>query len=106
MRAGAIAVTITAFAASLVGCSSDPECAGIASIDQGVAAGQPSARAALDALLATHPRWLSQTGWAVGYRASTPDTTLTYVAPGGDKVKVVRSSKNGRWYLDSYRGCR
>jgi hypothetical protein len=88
------------------GCSSGPECAGASSIDQGVAAGQPSARAALDALLADPPKWLDQNGWTVGFTATKPDESVTFLAGGGDRVKVGRSSLNGRWYLDSFQGCR
>lgn len=107
MRAGVVSMIIVGgLVPPLVGCSADPKCAGIASVDQGVAAGQPSARAALDSLLASHPKWLDLTGWTESYRASTPNRTVTFTAGPGDKVEVYQSSKNGRWYLDGYRGCR
>jgi hypothetical protein len=89
----------------LPACSSSPDCAGQSSIDQGVAAGQPTSRTALDALLSEHPKWVNQDGWTIGSTASKPDQSVTYVA-GGDNVKVVRSAQNGRWYLDSWKGCR
>ena len=92
--------------AGLPGCTSSRDCAGVQTVDQGVAAGQPSARAALDALLRDSPKWLDQRGWRVGSTATKPDESVTYVAGGGDQVEVFRSAKNGRWYLTSYRGCR
>jgi hypothetical protein len=88
------------------GCSSAADCAGVSTVDQGVAAGRPSARAALDALLSDRPKWLDQGGWIVGRTADKPDQSVTFVAGAGDSVKVFRSSLNGRWYLDSYKGCR
>jgi len=106
VRAGAIGATTMLFACALTACSAGPKCAGQSSIDEGVAAGLPSARAVLGSLLSTHPRWLDQRGWSVGYRSTRLDETVTFVtAGGGDSVKVTRSALNGRWYLDSYRGC-
>jgi hypothetical protein len=87
-------------------CAAGRECAGASSVDQGVAAGRPSARAALDALLSDRPKWLDQSGWTVGRTADKPDRSVTFVAGAGDSVKVFRSALNGRWYLASYKGCR
>src|SRR5947199_10261258 len=98
-------VALAAFAVGTPSCSSSPACASLSSIDQGVAAGQPTSRAALDALLATHPKWVDQAGWSVGDTAAQPDPSVTYVA-GDDIVKVFQSAPNGRWYLSSYKGCR
>src|SRR3954447_6932462 len=105
MRIALAGVAFAAFAVGTPACSSSPECASRSSIDQGVAAGQPTSRAALDALLTAHPKWVDQVGWAVGRPDTGPDPSVTYVA-GDDVVKVFRSAPNGRWYLDSYKGCR
>ena len=79
----------------LPGCSSSDACSGQSSIDQGVAAGQPTARAALDALLSSRPKWLDQDGWGIGSTATSPDESVTFVA-GSDRVVVFRSGQNGR----------
>jgi hypothetical protein len=106
VRVGVLAIAVAAFTGSVAGCSSGRDCVGVASVDQGEAAGQPTARAALHALLATQPRWLDATGWVVAFTASKPDEAVGFVTAGGDKVTVFRSPRNGKWYLDSYRGCR
>jgi hypothetical protein len=100
------AAAVLGLAVIAPGCASGTECAGASSIDQGVAAGRPSARAALDALLTDRPKWLDQNGWLVGRTADEPDQSVTFVAGARDSVKVFRSALNGRWYLDSYQGCR
>jgi len=107
MRPGRLAAALSlGVACGLPACSSSSSpCVGRSSIDQGVAAGQPTSRAALDALLGSHPKWVDQDGWSVGSRASAPDPSVTYVA-GGDQVVVFQSAQNKRWYLDSYQGCR
>ena len=105
MRSTAVAAVVV-LTAGLAGCSSAHDCAGVRTVDQGVAAGQPSARAALGALLRDRPKWLDQQGWRVGSTATKPDESVTFVTDGGDRVEVFRSAKNGRWYLTSYRGCR
>jgi len=105
MRIALAGVALAAFAVGTPACSSSPACVSRSSIDQGVAAGQPTSRAALDALLATHPKWVDQAGWSVGDTAAQPDPSVTYVA-GDDIVKVFQSAPNGRWYLSSYKGCR
>jgi len=107
MRTGWLAASAAlGLAFGLPGCAADRDCAGNSSVDQGVAAGQPTSRAALDALLSSHPKWVDQEGWSVGATVTKPDPTVTYVAAGGDRVEVSRSSLNGRWYLSSYQGCR
>src|SRR3954452_14913788 len=99
------AAAMVVLAVGVPGCSSAPACAGVASVDEGVAAGQPTARAALDALLSSPPKWVDQHGWSVSSTSPKPDQSVTYVA-GDDRVQVFRSATNGRWYLESYKGCR
>ena len=107
VRTAAFLVAASFLVPWLGGCSSESHrCVGTLTVDQGVAVGQPSARAALHALLMTRPPLLDSHGWKAASRAYEPNETVTYVAGLGDMVKVTRSSLNGRWYLDRYRGCR
>ena len=99
-------VAIAAVVSAVPGCSSSSPCAGLASVDQVEEAGQRSAQAALDAFLVDPPHWVDQGGWRVGFRTTEPVGSVTFLAGGGDAVKVIRSEHNGRWYVDSYRGCR
>jgi len=105
VRRLAAAASSVVLACAGSGCSSGPDCSGLSSVDQGVEAGQPTARAALEAVLAGHPKWVDQTGWRVGYRQREPNRTITFVTADGDKVEVGQSELNDRWYLDRYRGC-
>src|SRR3954451_18205325 len=101
-----LATAVAATAALLPGYSSTTPCAGVAGVDQAEESGQATPRAALDFLLHDPPKWVDRSGWHVGFRTTKTEETVTFVGEGGDVVKVVRSERTGRWYLDSYRGCR
>src|SRR3954447_16511298 len=89
VRASVCAATLLALVSA---CSSDqPHCQAAHSVDVGIASGQPTARAALNAFVADRPKWINDSGWTLSRSTDQPDPSATFVS-GSDVVTVTQSA--------------
>lgn len=99
MRVCIAAVIACLAVAGLTGCAQHEESCAVADM-AGAGSGYQTPQRALEALLATHPQWMSQTGWK---QAGRYRTAVTFKS-GNDTVDVVKT-KAGRWVVGATTAC-
>lgn len=85
---------------AVAGCGSSAQACGVRDYGTAGTTGFATPRQALNSVLVTHPKWLSEHGWVVAHRGAH---AVEYRS-GSDRVDVVRTS-SGVWAVGAVRAC-